>query len=71
MGVVEKRDAYAALGIGEYWRYDETGENHGTNLAGDRLVDGRYEPIGIKELAGRALQGYSRVLNLNQKWEEG
>ena len=38
--VVEKRTAYAGLGIPEYWRFDETGEFHGTRLAGDRLLDG-------------------------------
>ena len=42
-----KRDDYAALGIAEYWRFDETGEYHGARLAGDRLVQGRYEPIPI------------------------
>ena len=39
--VNEKRDDCAALGITEYWRFDETGEHHGARLAGDRLVDNR------------------------------
>ena len=69
--VGEKRDDYAAFGILEYWRFDETGENHGTRLAGDRLVDGRYEPIEIEELSGGALQGYSSALNLHLRWESG
>ena len=69
--VVEKREEYAALGIGEYWRFDETGEYHRTKLAGDRLVEGQYEPVEIEELPGGVLQGYSRVLNLNLRWEEG
>lgn len=69
--VVEKRDEYAALGIAEYWRFDGTGEHHGTRLAGDRLVEGRYEPMEIVELPDGALQGYSRALNLNLRWEEG
>ena len=43
--MVDKRPAYADLGIPEYWRFDETGESHGTHLAGDRLVDGGYEPV--------------------------
>ena len=42
--VTDKRRDYAALGIGEYWRFDETGLYHGTRLAGDRLVDGEYAP---------------------------
>ena len=69
--VGEKRDDYAAFGIQEYWRFDETGEHHGTRLAGDRLVSGRYEPIDIEELGGGALQGYSSVLNLHLRWESG
>ncbi len=66
-----KRDFYAALGIPEYWRFDETGQYHGAKLAGDRLVEGRYEPLEIEELPGGVLQGYSRALNLNLRWEEG
>ena len=66
-----KRDDYAALGIAEYWRFDETGEYHGARLAGDRLVQGRYEPIPIMELLDGSRQGYSTVLNLNLRWEEG
>ena len=49
-----KRLDYEALGITEYWRFDETGEYHKTRLAGDRLVQGRYEPIAIEELADGA-----------------
>ena len=66
-----KRNDYAALLIPEYWRFDETGESHGTRLAGDRLVDGRYEPIAIDELSGDILQGFSLVLNLHLRWERG
>ena len=68
----EKRNDYAALGIPEYWRFDETGNFHGTRLAGDRLAaDGTYEPIAIEELPGDVLQGYSRVLNLFLRWDNG
>ncbi len=45
-----KRDDYAALGILEHWRFDPTSEHHGTNLAGDQLVDGAYQQIPIDEL---------------------
>ena len=48
-----KRRDYEALGVTEYWRFDETGEYHKTRLAGDRLVNGRYEPIAIEELPRR------------------
>ena len=66
-----KRRDYEALGIPEYWRFDETGEFHRTRLAGDRLVDGEYQPIAIEEPADGALQGYSEVLNLHIRWERG
>ena len=66
-----KRDDYEGFRIQEYWRFDETGEYHGTRLAGDRLAGGRYEPIDIAELSGGALQGYSAVLNLHLRWENG
>ena len=69
--VTNKRDDYAALGILEYWRFDETGRYHGARLAGDRLVDGRYETISIFELDDAVLQGYSTVLNLNLRWKRG
>ena len=69
--VEAKRDDYAALGVPEYWRFDETGRSHGTRLAGDRLVDGVYQPIAIAELATDILEGHSAVLNLDLRWERG
>ncbi len=69
--VGEKREAYAALGILEYWRFDETGEHHGARLAGDRLVDGVYEPIETARLADEVYQGYSTALNLFLRWDHG
>lgn len=66
-----KRGDYAALGILEYWRFDETGEHHGTRLAGDQLVEGVYQPISIEQLDEGSLQGYSAALNLNLRWEQG
>ena len=69
--VEDKPAKYAALGIPEYWRFDETGNFHGTKLAGDRLVEGRYEPIHIEDVEDGVLQGYSTVLNLLIRWEHG
>ena len=66
-----KREFYESLEIPEYWRFDATGEFHGTRLAGDRLVHGRYQPIDIAELKGQSLQGHSEVLNLDWRWEDG
>jgi len=68
-----KRDFYEGQGIGEYWRFDETpdGRWHGARLAGEILVEGGYEPVGIEELPGGVLQGYSPALNLHLRWEDG
>ena len=68
---IDKRRDYAALGIPEYWRFDETGRHHRARLSGDRLAEGRYEPIPIEVLADGILQGYSAALNLNLRWENG
>ena len=69
--VRDKPGDYAALGIPEYWRFDETGEHHGMRLAGDRLVEGVYVPIAIEELPDGVLQGRSDALNLLLRWEDG
>ena len=66
-----KRDDYARLGILEYWRFDKTGQHHGTRLAGDRLENGVYVPIDIDELSADVLQGYSPALGLYLRWERG
>ena len=68
-----KRKDYAGFGIAEYWRFDETkdGRWHGARLAGDRLVDGAYQPIPIEQHRGGILEGYSRILNLHLRWENG
>ena len=58
-------------GIPEYWRFDETGRFHRTLLAGDRLADGAYQPIAIEEFPDGSLQGFSEVLNLHIRWEQG
>ena len=68
---VDKRADYAALGIPEYWRFDEAGRTPEARLAGDRLVNGVYEPIAIEELPDGVLQGYSAALNLYLRWEHG
>ena len=70
--VTVKRDGYAALGIPEYWRFDDSGgRHHGAPLAGDRPVDGAYQPIPIERIDDRTHQGYSAVLDLHLRWEDG
>ena len=66
-----KREFYESLGIPEYWRFDATGEFHGAKLAGDQLVEGRYQAVEITEVSQGVLQGHSDVLNLNWRWEHG
>ena len=66
-----KRRDYAALGILEYWRFDETGRHHGARLAGDRLVNGQYQPIAVVRLGPDIWQGYSPVLRLYLRRERG
>ena len=68
----EKRRGYAELGVLEYWRFDPSGgEYQGAPLAGDRLVEGAYEPIAIEQIGPETHQGYSAVLNLHLRWERG
>ena len=67
---VDERISYAALGIQKYWRFDDTGQFHGTRLAGDRLVSGQFEPLPIEALTDGSLQGYSAILSLNMRWTE-
>ena len=70
--VTDKRDGYAALGIPEYWRFDDSGgDYHGVPIAGDRLVSGRYEPINIDRIDAQTYQGYSPTLDLNLRWSNG
>ena len=68
----DKRRDYERFGIAEYWRFDPSGgEYHDAALAGDRLVDGVYEPIVIETLDDDRLRGYSEALGLYVCWEAG
>ena len=64
-----KRVDYAGLGIPEYWRFDKTGDLHGSKLAGDILAGTSYRPIPIEEVSPGILQGYSPALNLIVRWD--
>ena len=67
-----KRDGYAAYGIGEYWRFDHTGGRfHDAPLAGDLLVDGRYQPIELTRESDRMIWGSSPALGLDLVWDDG
>ncbi|MYE54175.1 MAG: hypothetical protein F4X34_03135, partial [Chloroflexi bacterium] len=65
-----KRDLYERLGIQEYWRFDHNdGELYGQPLAGERLVDGVYEPYEILVDEDGSLRGYSELLDMVFYWD--
>ena len=67
-----KRETYAEYGVREYWRFDPSGgEYHDAPLAGDTLVDSRYEPIEIVSEPDGRHWGYSEVLGLEFWWDDG
>ena len=69
---VVKREGYAGLGVGEYWRFDPSGGRHyGAALAGDTLVDGRYERLQMHQDSDGLIWGYSEVLGLELCWDAG
>ncbi len=67
-----KRDGYAGYGVTEYWRFDPSGgEYHDRPLAGDTLVNGRYEPIRINAESDDVFWGRSPTLGLDLYWQDG
>ena len=68
----DKRELYASLGIGEYWRFDPSGGDHyGEPLVGEALVEGEYRELEMVRGSGGSVWGYSATLNLELHWEEG
>ena len=67
-----KRDIYAAMGVTEYWRFDNNrGQVARRVLIGERLnASGEYEPLPIWEEEG-TLRGYSAALGLDFFAREG
>ena len=67
-----KRASYAEYGVAEYWRFDRSGgQYHDRPLSGDRLVNGRYEPIPLDTGADGVIRGHSPVLGLALHWVAG
>ena len=69
----DKRQGYQAYGVPEYWRFDPNppARSPENRLAGDRLVNGIYQPIPIEDLAPNHLRGYSEALGLYLCHEDG
>ena len=66
-----KREGYARLGVGEYWRFDPSGGDwHDAALAADLLVDGVYEPIGLHCEPDGSIWGRSAALGLDIYWQD-
>ena len=67
-----KRLDYARYRIPEYLRFDPSGgDYYDVALAGDRLVDGVYEPLEVEQLGEGVWRGYSEMLGLHICWEHG
>ena len=65
-----KRDIYARLEVGEYWRFDPSGGQwHDVPLAGEVLEDGVYRPLPIDYDDDGLVRGYSPSLGLELHWE--
>ena len=62
-----KRELYALIGIGEYWRYDPTpdSEFYGEPLVGEQLVDGQYRRLPVAPDDEGRPRGYSPALGLD------
>ena len=67
-----KRDLYARIGVGEYWRYDQTGGDfYREPLVGERLVDGEYRRLEMRHESDGSVWGHSDALNLDLWWIDG
>ena len=67
-----KRDLYARLGVGEYWRFDGSGENfYPELLIGEVLVEGKYVPLEMHENPNGVIWGHSPALGMDLCWDDG
>ncbi len=67
-----KRDLYARLGIGEYWRFDGTGQDfYREPLAGEYLENGEYRRYDLNHEPDGMVWGHSPTLNLDLCWDNG
>lgn len=68
-----KRNLYASLGIGEYWRYDPTdnSRHYGEPLVGEWLDNGEYVRMDVSPAPDGMLRGHSPALGLDLCWDYG
>ena len=67
-----KRDLYARLGVGEYWRFDGAGHDfYREPLVGEYLEDGEYRRFELRREPDGMVWGRSPALNLDLCWVEG
>src|SRR4028119_1241966 len=59
-----KPEIYESLGVREYFQYEPSGDYLNPILQGLRLVNNRYEPIPVNNIAFDTLWLYSEVLGL-------
>ena len=69
----DKPRIYQAMGVGENWRFDDTGGKlYDAPLAGEILTDsGLYVPIETREDANGRIWAYSPALGLRLYWDNG
>ena len=69
--ISRKRDIYAGIGVGEYWRFDPSGgDYYGEPLVGEELVDGKYRRVELTTDPDGVLKGYSPALRLYLCWRD-
>ena len=67
-----KRELYARLGIGEYWRFDATGGDYYREpLVGETLVEGEYRRLAVRQEPDGVIRGHSPTLGLDLCWIAG
>ena len=67
-----KRELYARLGVGEYWRFDGTGGDfYREPLVGEYLDNEEYRRFPLHEEPGGMVWGHSPALNLDLCWVDG
>ena len=70
--LIGKRQLYARIGIGEYWRYDATGGAfYGEPLVGEYLENGQYHRFPLNHEPDGAIWSHSPTLNLTLHWQNG